>query len=665
MTIYLGVDTGGTYTDAVLMQDETQVVASAKALTTRDDLARGIGEAIDTVLAQARVDVADIALVSLSTTLATNALVQGQGDRVCLVFIGFSKRDMARQGLDQALAGDPVILLAGGHSHSGAEAATFDAEGLRAGLAALDRPVSAFAVCAQFGSRNPAHELAAREIIRETTDKPVTCSHELSARLGGPKRAMTALLNGRLIGMISGLIKATQSLLDRLQIKAPLMVVRGDGALISAQMAQARPIETILSGPAASIIGARWLTDEQNALVSDIGGTTTDVAVLRDGRPMIDPDGAEVGGLRTMVEAVAMRTTGLGGDSAVTLAGKGICLGPNRILPVSLCATRWPDLVHGALDRWLEAARIGEYDGFFVVAQQTAPQGLDTRETALFDRLGGGAAELASLLKNRVDTAALDRLEARGVVLRVGVTPSDAAHELGRLDVWDARAAHKALTLFARRRTSVGEALATGAPALARLIVGQLTKQSAQALLETAFAEDSAFGDHSPRDLASHFLTQQGLAHHRGLVALDTGLNLPVIGLGASACSYYPALGERLKCRMILPDHAGVANAIGAVVGQVSMRASGQVVSVGESRYRVVLAEGPQDFTAQDAAFAALTDELESKALTAARQAGAEGLRLHHDQQIKQTQVDGRAVFIEAQIIVTAAGRPRVTTDKK
>ena len=107
-------------------------------------------------------------------------------------------------------------------------------------------------------------------------------------------------------------------------------------------MAKRRPIETILSGPAASIVGARWMTGLDHALVSDIGGTTTDIALLRNGLPEIDPAGAQVGPYRTMVEAVAMRTMGLGGDSEVHfilhgLAG-GIFLGPKRILPVSLIA---------------------------------------------------------------------------------------------------------------------------------------------------------------------------------------------------------------------------------------------------------------------------------------------------------------------------------------
>ncbi|MEH6360161.1 MAG: hydantoinase/oxoprolinase family protein, partial [Amylibacter sp.] len=393
MALLLGVDTGGTYTDAVLIADDDCVVASAKALTTRHDLAVGVGSAIDAVLAESGASTADIAMVSLSTTLATNALVEGQGGRVGLVFIGFSKRDLARQGLEEALKGDPVIILAGGHDHTGGEAGVLDEVSLRAELAVHGKTVSGFAVASQFATRNPAHELRVRDIIRDMTGKPVSCSHDLSAKLNGPKRAMTALLNARLIGMIDHLISAVEGLLVAKSIDAPFMVVRGDGALISADQARVSPIETILSGPAASIVGARWLTEERDAIVSDIGGTTTDVAVLRDGRPIIDPLGARVGEFRTMVEAVAMRTTGLGGDSQVHITTSGLAaavtLGPRRVMPVSLLAMDWADVVHGALDAQLASSTIGEFDGRFVLAIQRADVssgGLIGREATLMER---------------------------------------------------------------------------------------------------------------------------------------------------------------------------------------------------------------------------------------------------------------------------------------
>jgi N-methylhydantoinase A/oxoprolinase/acetone carboxylase beta subunit len=280
VTLLLGVDTGGTYTDAVLIRNEAEVVASAKALTTRHDLAVGIGHAVEAVLRQSGAAAGQIGLASLSTTLATNALVEGQGGCAGLVYVGFRQADLQTHGLSEALAGDPALVLAGGHNHAGGEAVRLDETRLRDWLEA-GTGAEAYAVAALFATRNPAHELRAAEVIRAVTGRPVSLSHHLSAKLNGPKRALTALLNARLIGMITRLIDRAETRLRELGIHAPLMVVRGDGALISADQARDRPIETILSGPAASLVGARWLTGADRALVSDIGGTTTDVAVLR------------------------------------------------------------------------------------------------------------------------------------------------------------------------------------------------------------------------------------------------------------------------------------------------------------------------------------------------------------------------------------------------
>jgi N-methylhydantoinase A/oxoprolinase/acetone carboxylase beta subunit len=430
----------------------------------------GIGQAVDAAIAAAGVGAADVALVSLSTTLATNALVEGQGARVALVFIGFDDADLGRSGLTEALKGDPVVKLPGGHTHAGAEVTALDLDLLELLIRELGDEVSSFAVASQFATRNPAHEIAARDLIRRVTGRPVTCSHELSANLNGPKRALTAVLNARLIGMIDRLVAACERHLVQVGIDAPLMVVRGDGALISAAMVRERPIETILSGPAASIVGARWLTGASDALVSDIGGTTTDVALLRGGLPEIDPEGARVGGFRTMVEAVAMRTTGLGGDSEVHLVTEGLTgglrLGPRRLMPVSLLAVitgRWfmPRLTAGC-------QRCGGRDGRPFRRADDRPARRAERP-----RTGGAGPDHPTddhgrALTSRLEVAALERLVARGLVMIAGVTPSDAAHVLGRLDELGRAAAEKALRLIAKRRTGAGNASPRGRRSLRR-----------------------------------------------------------------------------------------------------------------------------------------------------------------------------------------------------
>ncbi|MEZ5777526.1 MAG: hydantoinase/oxoprolinase family protein [Paracoccaceae bacterium] len=668
MAYLLGVDTGGTYTDAVILDEaEDRVVASAKSLTTRPDLSKGVGLAIDAAIRESGVAASDIAMVSLSTTLATNALVEGQGGRVALVFIGFEEAELARAGLEEALKGDPVIFLAGGHNHGGGEVAPLDLAGLEAAIEALDPGITGFAVAASFATRNPGHEIAARDMIRRLKRRPVTCSHELSAGLNGPRRALTAVLNARLIGMIEHLIAACDAHMAQLGIKAPLMVVRGDGALVSAALARERPIETILSGPAASIAGARWLTGETDALVSDIGGTTTDVCLLKDGKPAIDPQGARVGSFRTMVEAVAMRTTGLGGDSEVHLIEgleTGLSLGPRRLVPVSLAAKDWPGLVHDALDNWLTLDTPGDHDGRFALPmwRGTAPQGLQGREAAVVERLLDGPVRLADAVRTRLEMPALMRLVSRGQVMISGVTPSDAAHVLGRLDSWDGGAARKAVTLLARRRNGRGDRIADGAEALAQGIVDRLTAQTVDCLLEAAFSEDSRDWGEAPETLARHTLTRAGLEHHAGVVRMQASLGVPVIGLGASAPSYYVAVGERLGARMILPEHAGVANAIGAVVGQIAMHAEGIVTSPGPGLFAAHLPEGPARFNDRDGALAALEVALTADASDRARRAGVEELRLSVAREISEIDVEGQPMFIEARLRVTAQGRPRIAT---
>jgi N-methylhydantoinase A/oxoprolinase/acetone carboxylase beta subunit len=665
MPVLLGVDTGGTYTDAVLLdEDETRVLAKAKALTTRPDLAGGVGGAIDAVLAQGGVSPSEVAMVSLSTTLATNALVEGQGGRVALVAIGFDAGDLERDGLPEALRGDPLVAVPGGHDHAGNERMALDLAALEEALTAPPEGLTGLAVAARFATRNPAHEIAARDLARRVTHLPVTCSHELSSSLGGPRRALTAVLNARLIGLIERLVAACEAHLAKRGIRAPLMVVRGDGALMAASVAHEKPIETILSGPAASVAGAAWLAREPLALVSDIGGTTTDICLLRDGRPAIDPEGARVGPWRTMVEAVAMRTWGLGGDSEVHLlpglAGD-LSLGPRRVVPVSLLARDHPDLVHRTLDAALAQERADEDSGRFVLPlwRGAVPPGLDAREAAVAARLADGPLPLARALRARPEAPALNRLVGRGLAMISAATPTDAAHVLGLQSDFDREAAAKALALLARRRTGAGECLATGPEPIARAILDRLTQQTALALLESAFAEDSReWGD--PHALARHALTQTGLDHHDGVVRARLSLGVPVIALGASARTYYPAVGARLGTEAKVPEHAEVANAVGAVVGRVALTVEGPVTSPAPGVFVAHLPEGPRRFADQAHALAALSEALDAEATARAQAAGAAEVELHRRSDLQEAEVEGSPMFVEARLRVTAQGRARL-----
>ncbi|NVP54113.1 hydantoinase/oxoprolinase N-terminal domain-containing protein [Mycoplana rhizolycopersici] len=664
--LLLGIDTGGTYTDAVLFSEESGVVAKAKALTTRHDLVVGISGAVEAVLEQAKAPVSAISLVSLSTTLATNALVEGQGGRAGLVMIGFGPEDLKRDGLGEALGNDPVLFLPGGHNVHGHET-PLDMSPLDAALPNLAQSVSSFAVAGYFAVRNPAHEQRVRDRIREVSHLPVTCSHELSSKLGGPRRALTTLLNARLVSMIDRLIGACEGYLDRRGIHVPMMVVRGDGALISAAEARLRPIETILSGPAASLVGARHLTGMDDAVVSDIGGTTTDVAILDKGRPRLDAEGAVVGGYRTMVEAVAMRTYGLGGDSEVRINDRGLTarldLGPRRFLPLSLASTLHGDVVRTALERQLRASHVGRYDGRFAVRTglpDHLASGLQSQEQALYDRITGVPLPLDQLLASTLQKATLDRLVGRGLVHISAITPSDAMHVLGRQDQWDREAARLGLELAARAKDGSGRPIADSAERLARMIVDRLARQSCDAIMGACLAEDGV----GAIDPAESLPVDRALLRRPGIVQFRIHLDRPLIGLGASAPVYYPAIANMLDTEQAIPFDADVANAIGAVVGQV--RASATVfVTVPEEGIFIVGGSGESvRLLAEEEAFSLARERAIGAALHAAHLSGADEPAVTLAELIEAPEIEGQRKLVEARFTATATGRPRIAIDQ-
>lgn len=662
MNFYLGIDTGGTYTDAVLWSEATGVAAKAKALTTRHDLAVGIAGAVDAVLATARADPKAIKLVSMSTTLATNALVEGQGGRVALVMVGFGPADLARDGLEKALGGDPVVFCDGGHDVHG-NARPLNLAALEAALPALSGSVSGFAVCAYFATRNPAHEIATRDLVRDRTGLPVTASHELSAKLGGPRRALTTLLNARLISMIDRLVAATEGFLEARGISAPLMVVRGDGALVSAAFARQRPIETILSGPAASLVGARHMTGLDNAVVSDIGGTTTDVAVLDHGRPRLDPEGATVGGFRTMVEAVAMRTFGLGGDSEVRLEEGAltprVLLGPRRLVPLALAGQAHGEVVTRHLERQLRAPNPGRMDGRFAMRTGVPDRlaaGLTGPEQKLYDAIEMVPQPIDTLLTSTAQMATLNRLVGRGLVHVCGFTPSDAAHTLGRQANWDAVSARLGAELFARRRDGRGQAIAETPEALSERVLAAVTRLSAEVILETAFAEDGLDGAAT----VAHALVQRAVDGRDGIARFTVALDRPVIGLGASAPLHYAGLPGLVGNRCVVPQDTDVANALGAVVGQVRVSAEALVSQPKEGIFRLSAGELLRDFTDEGLAIGAAEARVRELAAERAQAAGADAAEVSVTQDIHTSTVEGQRMFIEARIVAVASGRPRI-----
>ena len=665
MSLVIGLDTGGTYTDAALFDvDQGVVRATGKALTTREDLSIGLGVAIEKVLAVYDGTPEDIQLMSLSTTLATNAVVEGVGGRVGLFLIGFDASVLERADLARALGQDPVHFIAGGHKPDGSIQAPLDIVALSTAAAALKSEVSAFAVAGHFATRNPLHETEARDVLRNVTGLPVTCSHELSSSLGGPRRALTAVLNARLINLLDRLITATQNIMAQHGLACPLMVVKGDGSLLQADFARSRPVETVLSGPAASLSGAAFLASSSSALVADIGGTTTDIAFLQNGTPRLKKDGAFVGGWQTMVEAAEIRTCGLGGDSEVRpiLRGRsgGLTLGPRRAMPLSLLALKWPQ-IKDQLEAQLAIAIPMKTDARFVfpIMPDGVPQWLTRSEIRLAEKaISCGTVQIADIAATQLALGAVDRLISRGLLGLCSFTPTDAAHVTGKFNEFDGDAAVLGAKLLARQRNGSGENIANTPYLLAEMTLAELYRRSALALMDAAFAhEDGSEAAISCNPILSHSIGPQNPTG--SLISIGMTLNTDLVALGASATTHYPPIADVIGAKLTVPNNADVAGAIGAAVGSVRQRVMISITQPVEAKFRVHLPDGPVDKLSLDDALSLARITATKIANDRARHAGAQTVNVHLEEDIKLIPIASNTnLFIEALIFATAEGSP-------
>ena len=679
----LGLDTGGTFTDAAIVDTGTgKVLAKAKSATTRHDLSVGLGRAINAALdAVTPKQRKRITRVCLSTTLATNAVVEGMGGRVGLVMIGFDEAALGRNNLGTVLGGDPVAFVAGGHESDGRQQSELDTGALSRFAGNHRDDIGAIAIAGHFAVRNPEHEIAARDLLRGELGLPVTCSHELSSELGGPKRALTALLNSRLIDLLDRQIEATDAIIADAGLDAEQMVVKGDGSLVSAEFARLRPVETILSGPAASLSGAAHLVGKPDAVVADIGGTTTDIAILEDGLPRLSPKGASVGGWSTMVEAADIRTGGLGGDSEVRLIDRGtkggVMLGPRRVVPLAAAASDHPGIVPWLEEQARNPVPSGLDARFVLPLFEGEPPNWLTRSEAGMARRSSeaGIAPLADIAQTRLAIGAVDRLVARGLLAVAAFTPTDAILVLERFEgvgggKLDRGASLLGAELMARQRNGAGRPQAEDGGALSRMALERLTVQTSLALLDSVFAHQGmGEGRASGNDILETMVVDAGRTTHGGtpgraalLVGTDIRLKRPLIALGASAACHYPPVARVLGAELTVPEDADVAGAIGAAAGSIRQRASVTVTQPTDGIFRVHGTDGPHDFDAMEAALDFAEGSAREEAGRKAEAAGADDITLTADRQVKLVPVGGdKELFVEATVHAFArdGNRPR------
>lgn len=563
----LGIDTGGTLTDGVLFDlDRKAILAKSKVSTAQHDLARSIESCLDHIMARSGdIDPAAIKMVSLSTTLATNSIVEGRGGEVGLLMIGFS--DPVPK-----LPTSFVASLRGGCDLKGESREELDLAAAGRAIADMNGQVDAFAVSGYLSIRNPAQELAVAALVHELTGRPAVCAHELSRELGFYERTVTAVLNARLIPLVTALIAAVKESIESRGINAPLLVVKGDGSLVSDKKALERPVETILSGPAASIIGAVALTGVKDAVVVDMGGTTTDLAVLRQGCPVINSAGAQVGEWFTRVRAADITTVGLGGDSLISVDREGILsIGPQRAYPLSAAAAQYPHLSG-------ELAEIKEHQ-YALFSAVPAVVLLYLKEPS-HQKLTAAEKQILSLVRESphtihhigkqmdwdFDLLPWQRLARLGAVLPSAMTPTDILHLSGAYLSGDREAARWGAKILARR-------FKAGVEELIDAVLEEIYFQVAALIAGRLVLEKVGSGLNFAEKYCRFFLKEM-LESEKGKGPIDFSarLNLPLIAVGAPVGAYFPEIAKRLGAEILVPPSAEVANAVGTVSGQILER---------------------------------------------------------------------------------------------
>lgn len=563
----LGIDAGGTYTDASIYDfDSEKIVAKGKALTTKWNYSIGIREVLEQLPAGmlGRVD-----LVSVSTTLATNAIVEGHGSRVGLLL-------MPSRGIfnPDEISHDTKAVLRGKLDISGTVVEPVDHDQVRDVAKEMHRNgVDAFAISGYAGVINPELELTVKKIVKETIGCSVTCGHELSDMLDFKTRAMTAVLNARIIGRIEKFIQQLKATLDDFKIHVPVMVVKGDGTLMSEQMAAVKPIETVLSGPAASVAGARYLTELKDAIVVDMGGTTTDTAIVKDGVIRVHDSGTRVGSHKTHVKALDMRTVGLGGDSIINFMEGNLKIGPRRVGPVCWMASK-NDGVESAL-KYLEDRRDDyksstELMQFFVLSDPDYSLDLNEHEQAIVDALAQrpySFDELTNKLELSWHTMLrIERLEEHHVITRCGLTPTDILHASGEFKHWDSSISRRICDLFA---SICGVETETLIERVREEIIRKLTVEILKKQLD-----EKTDSDELDKCCVCNTLLENMFKSDGDDYSVSIKLNSPVIGVGAPAGYFVPQAAEKLSTKAIIPEDGDVANAIGAISSDVLIRRS-------------------------------------------------------------------------------------------
>ncbi|QLH74324.1 MAG: hydantoinase/oxoprolinase family protein [Methanomassiliicoccales archaeon] len=557
----LGIDNGGTFTDAVIVDlDTKKIISKAKSPTTYDDLSVGILGAVDGALSGCDVDRSLIKLVGISTTLATNSILQGKGGHVGLIGIGW------RPDPEWDLGASKMRFIKGGCDSVGRVLQSIDESELDDAIEEVTKEVDAVVVSGMFSVCNGHQEIRVRDAVRKKAGLPVLMGQSFTSELGIYERTVTAVLNGKLLPIINDFFDGIESSMRAREITGRIFVFKGDGGMMSISHAREVPIEMVLSGPAASLMGGKVLSGLDECWVIDMGGTSTDIACLDGGFPRLNMEGAMVGNWRTRVKGIDIWTCGLGGDSIIRLdKDRGLVVGPEKVMPLAIASVRYP-----GFKAKLEASK--DLEHYTPVKADISR--LTEKERTVYDFVKGHAPcswfDMIMGLEGKamVTSTLLESMRLRGLLMRTGLTPTDALHFLGKFRSGDVEASRVGMSLMSERMSEDAETLA-------KMILKLMVTRVGEELLKKALVDSGSKLDGGG---AFHKLLRGATGHESvGGYNIKMSPGRPIVGIGAPAKEFILPLRERIDGDVVVPEGHDVGNALGAVCSEVSEMFSAQV----------------------------------------------------------------------------------------
>lgn len=635
MKIGIGIDTGGTCTDAVAMDLEKHILlAKGKAMTTHDDLSVGIIAAMDSLPAEY---VRDAELVSLSTTLATNACLEDKGSRAKLVIFGLTDELVRRFRIDEnyGIPLERVLCVDVDSSADGLRKAVPDWEALLAQNGEWLRDADMLSASELYSANNGAPcEKGFKSLMAERCGLKTACASELTDELNVIARGATAMLNARLYPVIHGFIAAVLQKLQERGCHGRVMIVRSDGSLMNADTSLEKPVETILSGPAASVLAGNAFFDGAYYLTVDMGGTTTDVSVVVGGKPVPASAGIRLGPWRTTVQGIFASPFALGGDTQIWMENGKLSLGVRRVEPLCSAASRMPE-IRKLLRKMPECEHVNRFplhEVLYLLHKPERPEIYSREENRLVSLLEKGPCLLEDLKRQaELDLYyfSTERLESEGIIMRSGLTPTDFMHLKGDFIQFDAEASMMGAKYLLRAlgREITEENLSILADEVYELVEGRMYRNLVHIMLRQRYPGEFEKGlDPQLRLL----IDQSWYDRHRvknPMLHQLFGTDMALVGIGAPIHVFLPEVAEALGTACILPENAGVANAIGALQAKIDTVVRVYITQMqeagGENYYIAHMPEGSIRYSSLKDAVAAAERAADTKAVEEAKRRGA------------------------------------------